>query len=239
MPKYRSRKGPRSGDENGGGNGEQALEPSSRARGRKIKDSIQIREREDAGWKTLMSRIGGKDGLLSASMVSQNPKALQLAELLSDPAFAKCGTKDLARKAGLTAAEVVDIFRDERMMETILVLHDGLPEVVQGAMDDAKPKMEPCAECKGSGLAENGDTCWICRGKGEVRKPGDRDKLQFVGTASKLIEKGGQTINFGNQVVLNQTPISSSFEEMVRRATVNSMPKKAIEGVIDVYSTEN
>jgi hypothetical protein len=136
----------------------------------------------------------------------------------------------LARKAGLNAEDIVDLYRNKKWLEATLALHDELPAIMAGAAQDAKPKMTPCAECKGSGKAENGDKCWICGGWGEVRKSGDKDKLQFVGEAVGMTGKRGPAVVL-NQQINNAAPTGQamSFEDLVRKATVQVTKPKQIE----------
>lgn len=196
---------------------------------RKKRDTSPARESEDPAWKTVIERIGGREGLLKAAASSQNPKATILAELLLDPAFKSTGTKKLAQKAGLSMPEVVDLYRDLQWLKTTMILHERLPEIVEGATEDAKPQLRPCEECKGSGLAESGDKCWICRGSGEIRRPGDKDKLRFVGEAAGMVGKPGPAVQNNIQVV-NQAPqLGNSFDDLVRKATITVNRPKLVE----------
>lgn len=184
-------------------------------------------QRKDPTWQALDGRIGGRDGLLQAALVSADPKAATLAELLLDPKFKSAGTKALAKRAGLSAAEIVDIYRNRKWLEATLALHDNLPVIVEGAAKDAAPSEIPCDECKASGTSETGDHCWVCRGKGTVRKPGDRDKLRFIGEATGMVKGGGQTVNVNTQINTAVNSGGNSFEDLLRRATIQ--PKRQIE----------
>lgn len=208
---------------------ELAVEPSSPAPRPSKKDAIAIPQSDDLGWGVLERKIGGREGLLEASQLSSNPKAAILAELLLDPAFAKHGTKALARKAGFTAAEVVDLYRDKKLMESMLVIHDRLPSIVEGAASDAAPTMEPCAECKATGLVDGKD-CWVCGGLKAVRRAGDSKKLDFIGEVVGISGQKGPLVQTNIQVNNQSQTIATSFEDMVRRA----VPKKQdlIEGEI-------
>ena len=189
----------------------------------------------DTIWKLMELKLGGKSGMAEAALASDNPKAHIFAEMILDSAFKDTTTKGLAKKAGLNYAEVAELFTGKRKLETAIVLHDRLPEVVAGAVEDSMPSYIPCSDCKGKGTTDGG-TCWVCRGAGEIRKPGDKDKLSFVGQATKLIEKGAPVFNQNQQFnINNQTVQSSSFEELMRKASVDH--KKVIEG--EVIETGN
>ena len=192
------------------------------AKRRKKKDTALSPQHEDPQWQALEAKLGGRDGLLAAARASKNPKATMFMELMLDPAFRRHGTKDLAKKAGLTVPEIVDIYRDLRWMETTIALHERLPEIIEGAAQDATPSFVPCPECKGTKHAENGDACWYCRGAGEIRKSGDKDKLKFIGDAVGLTGKSEPM--FQNNIQINNPAQSTSFEEMVRRASVQTRP---------------
>jgi len=186
-------------------------------------------QKEDSAWQALDRRLGGREGLLEAAVLSPNPKAAILAELLLDPAFRTAGTKALAKRAGLTAPEVVDLFRDAKWLESTIILHEKLPSIIDGATDDAKPKMRPCEECKGKGKQEDGTDCWVCGGWGSNRVPGDKDKLSFVGEAVGMTGKKGPLIQNNQQVINMPGQASNSFEDMVKRATIDVLKPKQIE----------
>ena len=205
-------------------------EQSNSLKVRKKKDTALSRESEDPAWQTLTEKIGGRDGLLKAAVASQNPKAAVLAELLLDPAFKNSGTKKLAQRAGLTMPEIVDLYRDKQWLETTLILHEKLPAIIDGATDDAKPKMVPCEECKASGKSETGDKCWVCGGWGEVRRPGDKDKLNFVGEAVGMTGKKGPFVQVNTQVNANGPQLTHSFDDLVRKATITINKQKQVEG---------
>ena len=177
-------------------------------------------QHEDPLWNTLDEKIGGREGLLQAAMASPNPKAAFLAELLLDKAFSRSGTKVLAKKADMGADEIVDLYRNKKWLEATLALHEQLPDIIHGAAADAKPKMVPCAECKGQQKTEDGKTCWICGGWGEVRRPGDKDKLKFIGDAVGLTGKVAPAVQNNIQVNAPGTNQTVSFDEMMRRATI-------------------
>jgi hypothetical protein len=186
----------------------------------------------DPLWKVLDEKIGGRQGLLELALSSQNPKAAILAELCLDKAHGRSGTKALARKAGMSTAEIVDLYRNKKWLEATLELHDRLPDIIGGAAVDASPKMTPCEECKGKGKDHAGEDCWICGGWGEVRKPGDKDKLNFVGEAAGIIKRGGPAVQINNQQINNTVNNNESFEDLMRRATLST--KRQIEQPIEI-----
>lgn len=207
------------------------------ARSNKKKGTTALsRQHEDPLWITLDEKIGGRTGLLEAALASTNPKAVVLAELIADKAFSKHGTKELARKAGMGADEVVDLYRNKKWLEATLALHDRLPEIMSGAADDAKPKMTPCIECKASGKLEDGKQCWVCGGWGEIRKAGDNDKLKFVGEAVGMTGKKGPAVVLNQQINNTSVAQPTSFEDLVRKATIS--PTKQLPGGTNVITVE-
>jgi len=174
--------------------------------------------------------------MLELALTSANPKAAILAELCLDRAFSRSGTKDLARKAGMTADEVVDMYRNKKWLEATLALHDKLPDILSGAAQDAAPRMAPCEECKGTTKDEKGNDCWVCGGWGEVRKSGDKDKLNFVGEAAGIIKRGGPAVQINNNQLNVSQSGSESFEALMRRATISA--KRQIEEPKDVKEAE-
>lgn len=199
---------------------------------RKRRETALSRESEDRGWQAVITRIGGREGLLRAAIASAGPnggeKAAMLAELLLDPAFKQYGTKKLAQRAGLSLPEIVDLFRNKQWLESTIALHEKLPEIVGGAAEDAAPGEEPCAECKTKGKNEKGEDCWICGGHGYVRRPGDQKKLDFIGEAAGMTAKGGPVFQNNLQIVNNGGQVGRSFEDLVRKATVNVKPRQQL-----------
>lgn len=191
------------------------------------------RESEDPAWQTLVDKIGGREGMAVVAAASSNPKAAILAELLLDPAFRNAGTKALAKKAGLSLPEIVDLYRDKQWLETTLILHEKLPQIIDGATDDAKPRMVPCEECKGSTKTEDGKECWVCGGWGSVRRAGDKDKLQFVGEAVGMTGKRGPIVQVNNQINNAGPSQPQSFDELMRKSTVR-VEKPQLPAAIDV-----
>ena len=194
---------------------------------RKKKATALVRQKDDPVWVALDERIGGREGLLEMATVSNDPRAVTLAELILDRAFDTSGTKALARRAGFTTPEIIDMYRNKKWVEATLTLHEQLPAIMTGVTDDAKPKMVPCAECKSSGKAESGDPCWVCGGWGEIRKAGDKDKLNFVGEAVGMIKKGGPAVQINTQVNTNTNSITNSFEDLMKLARVDTTKKLA------------
>jgi hypothetical protein len=208
---------------------------------RKKKATALSPERMDPLWKMLNEKMGGRDGLLAAAIASQNPKAKDLAALILDSAHKTWGTKALAKKAGLTAPEIVDMFRDRKWLEATLALHDELPDIVRDAATDAKASYIPCDACRGKGVnwekGEGGEECYVCQGKRVIRKPGDKDKLKFVGEAAGMVGKAEPQTQVNVQVN-NQTQTASvSFEDLLRKATIAVNKPKEIEAPI-VVETE-
>lgn len=210
----------------------EVLAPSGKPSGAKklLKKGLSdVQQNKDELWKLLDSKIGGKDGLLAAALASKNPKAGDLIPLLLDKAYKQHGTKVLCRRAGLTAAEVVDMFRDRKWLESILALHEALPAIVKDAADDAKASLVPCSECKGQPSGRDGVPCWVCKGTGLIRKAGDKDKLKFVGEAVGMTTKDGPTMQTNLQINVQGTSGGVSFEDLMKKAALNVNKPKVIE----------
>ena len=187
-------------------------------------------QNEDPLWTVLDAKIGGRTGLLEAALASANPKAAALVELCLDKAFAKSGTKALAKRAGMEADEIVDLYRNRKWLEATLALHEHLPDIIDGAADDAKPKMTPCPECKAKGVLDSGDVCWVCGGSRAIRRAGDKDKLKFIGDAVGLTGKVAPQ-NQNNIQINTPGAVAVSFEDLVRRASVQVNRPKQIEAI--------
>lgn len=194
-------------------------------------------EHLDPLWQSLNEKLGGREGLLEAALASSNPKAGDLVALLLDAAHKSWGTKKLAKKAGLEATDIVDMFRDKKWLETTLVLHEQLPDIMQGATEDAKPSFVPCELCKGKKINAEGEPCYSCKGKGEIRKAGDKDKLSFVGEAVGLTGKRGPLVQFNQQI--NNQGQGSNFEDLLKKATISFNKPRQIEAVDAEVIDEN
>jgi hypothetical protein len=185
-------------------------------------------QRDDGLWQMLDAKIGGRAGLLELAMASKDPKASILAEICLDGAFSRSGTKDLARKAGMGTDDIVELYRNKKKLEAMMELHAELPAVIKGAVEDAAPSMVPCEACRAKGIDEAGQVCWVCGGKKTTRQAGDKDKLQFVGKAAGMIDKGGPLIQ--NNIQVNNQGSQDSFESMMRKATVRIERKQVGDG---------
>lgn len=174
----------------------------------------------DPLWQLLDEKIGGREGFLAAALASNNPKAKQLVEHLLDKNHRHTGTKRLAEKAGLSAPEIVDMFRDRQWLEATLVLHEELPAIIRDTAQDARAQLVPCPDCNGIGSTAEATKCLPCRGTGEIRKAGDKDKLAFVGEAVGMIRKREPLVQVNTQINNQGRAESQSFDDLMRRATI-------------------
>lgn len=213
---------------------ETSLVPAAQAKPSRItkrtkKDTALSPQRLDPLWQLLDSKIGGREGLLAAALASTNVKAKDLVGLILDKSYRTFGTKALCKRAGLSAPEVVDMFRDRKWLEATLAIHEELPDIIRGAAEDAKPGELPCPECKGKGgdwnKGDGGEACYVCGGKGKLRRPGDKDKLKFIGEAANLTGKQAPVFENNLQIVNNNPTNNISFEDLMRKAALNTKPK--------------
>lgn len=175
------------------------------------------RPRKDLLWTLITKSIGGRDGFVAAAALSSNPKADDLLNLLADPAYSTWGVKKLAKKAGLKPAEIIDMFREQKWLQTTIAIHQELPEIIRDAVQDARASSVPCPDCLGMGLKKDGIKCKMCN-EGRVRKPGDNAKLAFVGEAAGITGKKGPLVQVNQQ--FNQTGLGEeSFNELMRRSS--------------------
>lgn len=188
-------------------------------------------------WKGVLERMGGRDGIRDAALASQNPKAVILADLLGDRSYAHHTVDTLAKKSGLNRADVVAIFQERQSLLTTISIYESLPEIVADAATDAKASYLPCEECKG---VVQTPPCYACGGSGKVRKPGDKEKLAFIGEAAGIVGKKGPLVQVNTQIN-NSSGAGKSFEELMRAASVNETPRKAIDGVkeAEIVSTSD
>lgn len=188
-----------------------------------------------ASWEFLEDRLGGKEGVLEAALGSQSDKAKMLTEMILDKAYSGWSVQAMAKRAGMSIAEFADLFRDTKWLETLVALHDELPEIARDAAIDARSARVMCPRCGGTKIFEKSE-CNFCDVDGSVRKSGDKDARNWVGEAVGLVKKGGPAVQTNIQV--NNLPAqTTSFEELMKRAS-KAMEIRQLPPIIDVESED-
>ena len=112
--------------------------------------------------------------------------------MLLDPAYGKHSFAKLCGKAGFRAFGVVDILR--RFMSDVALIRalTRLPEMMDGVVEDALPRLLPCSACSSGEVV--GKICPECHGVGQVRIPGDIGKLKLIFAALGLTGRRGPLV---------------------------------------------
>lgn len=152
------------------------------------------------------------------AFLGNEEKYRTLVAALHDPAYAQCGFAWIARKCGVTLAELQAIYTDGMRQIGMLRMSTALPEVMGDVVEDARSKKVVCPRCdgfkvgpvKGGGERE----CPVCAGTGEVTQIGDKHARDLVFETMKLTGQGGPLVaiqqNFG------QSGLDDRMEHMLR-----------------------
>lgn len=175
-----------------------------------------LAERDDPAYKTFADFVGGKEGLHELAAWSENPKAQKLFQLLDDNKFKTYGIKALAKRCGMTLPELCNLFRERGFLISYLTFFAGVPNIVQGAVDDASPSQDVCPICTGAGSVKRDGyqvICPKCKGSGEVRVRGDKEARRDVFKAVGLLKDSPAIVN--NNVTVEGV---DNFEEVLKKA---------------------
>jgi hypothetical protein len=147
----------------------------------------------------------GDDGLKEALSASDDPRAEALLGMFSDKAFAGHSLSAMRIRAGLSVADIVELFRNQKVMEATIGLAARAPQLLSDLADDAMSKDQPCRTCRGFGsiLAPDSEQgtlpCPPCSGRGTVRVPGDTDARKIVFEVLGMAGKKGPMVQVNTQ----------------------------------------
>lgn len=178
-----------------------------------------IAERDDPAYKTFAEWAGGKEGLHELASWSSNVKAQKLFQLLDDDKYKTYGIKALAKRCGMTLPELCNLFREKSFLIGYLTFFQGIPQVVQGAVEDATPSTDICPICTGAGVIKRDNypvKCPKCNGSGQIRVKGDKEARRDVLKAVGFLQDSPTVVNqqIGNVTVEGV----DNFEEVMKRA---------------------
>lgn len=140
--------------------------------------------------------VGGRDNL--AAILSQSTRDAKrdvLFRLLMDPSRAGDSLAKLCRDAGVSATEVLAMYRDavasQAMIRAQVTLAEKLDGVVRDVAEKAADHTKPC-RCRRLSKNDNPDpNCDLCGGRGEVYKEGSLKHAEAVFKATGLHKEGG------------------------------------------------
>lgn len=149
--------------------------------------------------------------------------------MLSDPAYAHVSFATLARKANIALQELQEIYTNGMRHIGLLKMATSLPDIMGDVAEDAKTTMEVCPRCDGFKIVPAPDNqtrdCPLCKGKGEIRRTGDKHARDLVFESAKLIKQSGPMFaiqqNFGQ--------MDTRMESMLKKTRqIVLEPKKPI-----------
>lgn len=151
--------------------------------------------------------------------------------MLADPAYIRLSFAALARKANVTLQELQELYSNGMRHLGLLKLATALPDIIGDVAIDARTTMESCHRCDGLMVVpfgENGTKpCPMCKGKGEIRRVGDKQARELVFESAKLTGQTGPLVAIQN----NFAGTDSRMESMLKRT--RSIVLEPIKKTID------
>ncbi len=191
------------------------LKPASRKPPRNAKQTpADVAIFEDIDEKVPRSQLMG---VLSRS---SDPRAETLLNLIQNPLDkiqAKMSLYRLARLADLTWEELVNLIRNDHLLDGILSVAKETPLVMMDTARDARSRTETCIACEGEGQIPVGNkmqVCRACEGRGERYIMGDIENRKIIWQSTGLIDKKS---GINTQINIGTAHPSASFESMVHR----------------------
>lgn len=169
--------------------------------------------------------VGGRDSLIdSLGLATLDKKQQHLLDLLCDPRRAKDSINSIARDAGLSPNQILDLFRSATFSKAHAVAMGRMAEALPGVVDDIASKSVDakveCPTCFGSKEVGKDLPCPQCYGKGEVMRFSDLDRQKIVLESTGITKKGaGVNVNVQTNVgVINPGSFFSKYVKDSDRA---------------------
>lgn len=165
---------------------------------------------------------GGREALADTLGLSQLDKKQQhFLDLLTDPRRQRDSITKIARDSGMTALQVLDMFRNASFAKAQAIALGKMAEAIPAVVDDIAAKSVDtrveCPTCFGAKEIGTGIPCPQCMGKGEVMRFSDIDRQKIMLESTGITKKhtGVQINNQVNNQVNAVTP-GSFFSNYVR-----------------------
>ena len=153
----------------------------------------------------------GHDELMEALEFSPKERLQALRAAMLDPKPGSSFKRNCA-KYEVNLTDLVECCSDLQRARGVVAMLKHLPQVMEDVAIDAKSQTVYCQKCDGGGVIFVKDSdpkqCPQCKGKKEVRVPGDKDARNLVFEASNL--KGRQA-----KVQIQQNFGSPSVEDSI------------------------
>lgn len=153
--------------------------------------------------------VGGRENLtVILSTVDRDSKRDVLYRLLMDPERAGDSLAKLCSDAGVSATEVLAMYRDAVTAQALVRAQTTLAEKLDGVVRDVAEKaadhIKPCScvQLSASNVAD--PHCENCGGRGEVWREGSLKHAEVVLKATEVLKTGGGVkVNVNQAVGLN------------------------------------
>ena len=175
-----------------------SAKPKRRSKASRAHRSMVLRSEEAL---QRIDKLVPRSELASALSSQSDQRFILLVQRLLDPDYSKHKLSTLCRSLDLNIRDMVEGFRDAKILEGWLRASLHLPDVMEDVAIDAKSRQVVCARCEGSGKIFRGKgddaeqvNCPECSGDGQVRKSGDKDARNLMFESIGLTGKRGPLI---------------------------------------------
>lgn len=175
-----------------------------------------------------IEQLGDIEELKTALAQSETPKIQQFLKDLVSTKHKRWTISAIATKNGVTPAMLSDIWRKYNLSKGMLVLLNGIPEVSEHIVIDAKSTKDVCSRCDGLGkiygMPESDDKpkpildCPLCDGKGTVRKAGNSEARKLMFEAAGITNKRGPNVVITNTTVQVES-VMDEIDKMMEAST--------------------
>lgn len=167
---------------------------------------------------------------------ADDTRAMQLANLMLDPEYAKTTVGVLANKVGLTTSSVIEAYRKRKVAESTAIILKHAPQIMEDVAEDAKSRIVVCPTCKGEKVVEirtpdrvTCAPCLTCEQTGKVKESGDNNARKLVFESIGLIGKTVPLIDARKVVIGDDDGLEETLKNIAR---ARSLPDAAV--TIDV-----
>jgi hypothetical protein len=179
----------------------------------------------------LESSVGGREQLVE--ILEQGSKTAQLeilVTMLADPARAKLSMASICEDAGISAKDLMHVFRDGAIAKAVNDAHVHLARklttVVSDVADKAHNHLEPC-RCTVGNTVSSLPECPECRGTGQVYYRGSLPHQQMVFESTGILKRGGGVnVNVQQQVAVGSAGL---FDRFVKATDAAAYGQKVVD----------
>jgi hypothetical protein len=186
-----------------------------------------------------------REEMALALVDADDTRAIQFANMLLDPEYARTSVGVIANKVGLTTSSVIDAYRKRKVAESTAIILKHAPEIMADVAEAAKARVLTCPTCEGLGTVEvrssvvEGDKtiervtckpCLRCEQSGRVREAGDNNARKLVFESIGLIGQRGPLIDARSITVGGDDGLEETLKAIARRERRLNEAPVTIEG---------